>query len=255
MIISIIFLLLSGFFIGSFLNVVIDRIPRNESFLFGRSHCELCQHILQWYDLMPLVSFLLLKGRCRYCQKVIGYQYPLVELTTGILFVGNFLLFVHAPLLTIILSFCLISASIVIFFTDIWFGIIPDVAIGFAGVVTVVVFLLQKEPLLPHFIGFLVSGLFFFSLWFATKQKGMGFGDVKLSSFLGFLLGVPFLIPAFYIAFLTGASIALILIIIRRKHLKGDTLPFGPFLIVGGLVAFYWGNALWQFFTKIILHL
>lgn len=244
-----------GLFVGSFLNVIIDRVPRDESFLFGRSHCDVCQHVLAWYDLIPLLSFVFLRGCCRYCHKKIGWQFPLVELATGALFACNYLIFSHAPLITVVFSYLILMISIVIFFTDLWFGIIPDIAIGFGFILSIGVFFLQRENWLPHLLGFLIGGSFFLSLWFITKKKGMGFGDVKLAGFLGFLLGIPFLIPAGYIAFLTGAAVALILIMIRKKHLKGDTLPFGPFLILGGLITFYCGNTLWLFFTKIILHL
>lgn len=255
MILITILIFITGLFIGSFLNVVIDRVPRSESFIIGRSHCDVCQHPLAWYDLFPLISFLLLQGKCRYCHKKIGWQYPLVEFTTAVTFASNFLFFHNAQLLTIIFSFCILCISIIVFFTDLWSGIIPDVALGFGFVATVIVFLLQKESFIPHVVGFLLSGFFFWVLWFVTKQKGMGFGDVKLAAFLGFLLGTPFIIPAFYLAFLTGAIVALILIGARRKKLKGDTLPFGPFLIGGGLITFYVGNTLWQFFVKIIFHL
>ncbi len=244
-----------GISIGSFLNVVIDRVPREETFLTGRSHCEFCKHTLYWYDLIPLLSFIFLEGKCRYCKKMIGLKYPLVELTTGVLFV-----ILLSPLsaqlanestvtlfLSVIFSLLIFCSFIVIFYTDLWSGIIPDIVL-FPIIGITVLYLLFQNPsqFLLHIISGFVACAFFLALFLVTKGKGMGFGDVKLALFLGILLGWPGTFLAIYIAFLTGAIAALILILWGKKQFFGSTIPFGPFLIIGATISWFWEPMLWQ---------
>ncbi|HEV2339287.1 MAG TPA: prepilin peptidase [Patescibacteria group bacterium] len=241
-----------GLCIGSFLNVLIDRIPRGESFLKGRSHCDFCLHQLRWYDLIPLLSFFLLKGRCRYCSKKIGWQYPIVELTTAILFILTFQFSRQQSPVEIAFAFYVISVSIIIFYTDLWFGIIPDSILLISSCITILFFLFEKEQFLSHIIGFFFAGGLFAFLYLITKKKGMGFGDVKFAAFLGLLFGIPLIILTLYVAFLTGSILALILVVVRRKRFHNDTIPFGPFLAFGMVVVFFWGQSIWQLFTRLI---
>jgi len=245
-----------GITVGSFLNVIIDRVPREESFLVGRSHCDYCKHTLAWYDLIPLFSFLALLGRCRYCKKFIGYKYPIVELTTGICFVTLLHPMVTGmtmgdisvtTLLWTLFNLYIFSTFIVIFYTDLWSGIIPDIVLISAIGITFIAILLQH----PHqILSYVLSALgamgFFLALFLGTRGKGMGFGDVKLAFFLGLLLGWPGIFLTIYAAFLTGAVVALILVLWRRKRFFGGTIPFGPFLVLGALVAWFWTPLLWQ---------
>ncbi len=238
-----------GLFIGSFLNVVIDRLPRNEGIVCGNSHCEYCGHTLVWYDLVPLLSYLFLAGKCRYCKKFIGFRYPIIECTTGILFaiVGG--AFTGIPSLVLMLAIA--SCLCVLFFIDLFDGILPDsvlvVLSGFA--------IVQKLFLAEHIIFFLLvgflTGIGFLALFLLTRKKGIGFGDVKYAFVMGFLLGFPSIIPALYIAFLTGATVALILVVGGKKKLK-SSIPFGPFLVLGTFVNLLWGQQLWVLFQKIV---
>ncbi len=248
-------LFIIGIFVGSFLNVVIDRLPRKEGFITGRSHCDLCGHALAWYDLIPLLSYAFLLGKCRYCKKFIGYEYPLVELTTGLTF---FLLpFIYTQQFTLFFvdTLFLLALFIVIFYTDIWYGIIPDIILFLALFTLLPVFIFTPSLILPHILAGIGACLFFLALFLGTRGRGMGFGDVKLAFFLGLLLGYPRIIVSLYAAFLTGAGVALILILWRKKKLRGDTIPFGPFLIVGAVLALFWGNLLWDLLVTYILHL
>ena len=246
-----VFLFILGLCVGSFLNVVIDRIPKGESIIKGRSHCDNCRHLLSWYDLVPLVSFVILKRKCRYCQKIISWQNPLVELTTGLLFVVTYSLMAQiigqtSFLVTFLFYLIIISGLVTIFFTDLKSRIIPDEVLLILIIVTFFFeFFFDRMLLLNHLeAGFLL--LFsFLILVLITHGKGMGLGDVKLSFYMGLLLGFPKIVVALYLSFLTGAVVSLILIIGGKKRMK-STIPFGPFLVGATIVSLFYGNMLWQ---------
>lgn len=264
-----------GIFVGSFLNVIVDRLPRKETISKGRSHCEFCKKELVWYDLIPLLSFLMLKGKCRYCHKKLSLYYPIIELGTGVLFAltyifvisnspfglsqgGQFIIsneiFNHKSLIiNLIYYLFIISSFIIIFFEDLKFGIIPDKVV-FPAIVATLLYLLIINPssLIIYFISALGSFAFFIVLFLITKGKGMGFGDVKLSFLLGLILGFPKIILALYLAFLTGAILGIILIVWRKKRSLKDTIPFGPFLVIGTLLSLFLGNLI---LPKIIIFL
>lgn len=239
-----------GLSVGSFLNVLILRLPRNESAICGRSHCDSCGHKLSWYDLFPLFSFLLLKRKCRYCGKKISWQYPLVELTTGLLFLfaGNY----NGMLMTLLPNLMIVSGLVAIFVTDLKYRIIADSVLIFLITVAFIFQLITKSPyIFSNMVIGLVTGLFFLMLVLITKGRGMGLGDVKYSFFMGFFLGFPKIIVAFYLSFLTGAIVSLILIMAGRKKMK-STIAFGPFLVVATFVSYFYGDKLWMVFSKIL---
>lgn len=266
------FLFLLGLAVGSFLNVLIDRLPRDESVIKGRSHCESCKKILAWYDLMPVLSFVLLGGKCRYCHSPISFFYPLVELVTGVMFVLTFFLLViplcHPELvsgsislgfempkqvrhdtcinvyLELVYYLFIVSSLIVIFFTDLKYGIIPD-KIVYPGVVISLLYLLifHNSLFIIHLLSALGAFLFFLFLFLVTRGRGMGFGDVKLVFLLGLFLGFPKIMIALYFAFLTGAFWGCILILWRKKRLS-ETISFGPFLSAGAFISLLWGEGI-----------
>lgn len=223
--------------------MLIDRIPHGESITKGRSYCDHCKKPLKWYDLIPVFSFLLLSGRCRYCRKKISLQYPLVELATGLLFIfvywwdlGRFMIY-DLRFTNVIELFYLLfitSSFIVIFVTDLKYGIIPDKII-FPGIFVSLFYLILNTPylILGYFLSAIGAFLFFLALFLLTKGKGMGFGDVKLAFLLGLILGFPGIVVAGYTAFLTGAVVSTILVLWGKKRFFGGTIPFGPFLILG----------------------
>lgn len=243
-------LLFIGLFIGSFLNVIIDRLPRDENFFVGRSHCESCQHTLVWYDLVPIVSFVGLRGSCRYCHTFIGWRYPVIELTTGLAFAFTYVFLQQSPLLLLVTVLAVMSVLICIFYIDLFYGIIPDTLLIALFIFSVVRLFFLSQPIIPYFFTALGSAAFFFVLFLITKGKGMGLGDVKYAGIMGFLLGFPTIIPGLYIAFLTGAGIALILVIVGKKAMK-STIAFGPFLVIGTAVGIFYGMNLWSVFLKI----
>ena len=251
--ISIIFGIL-GLIIGSFLNSVIWRLSDLESLVKGRSHCPHCQKMLGFWDLIPLLSFVFLLGKCRYCGKRISWQYPLVELTTAVIFVSIYLIFgisVYSILLLIVFS-----GLIVIAVYDLRKMLIPDeILIPIA----VIVFLYQIINALFKnsfgdfglaLMGAAIFGGIILLLFVISKGKWMGFGDIKLAAFLGLALGFPQVLVGFLLAFLSGGLVGLILIAAGRKHLK-DKVPFAPFMIFGFAIALFWGNQLLSWYLNI----
>lgn len=263
MILELIFIFILGLMIGSFLNCILYRVGKKKSFLKGRSYCPHCKHNLKWSDLIPLFSFLFLKGKCHYCKKPISFQYPLIELITGLFFVFIYNYFnvnlieygLHYNLYQAIFYFIIISVFILIFIYDFKHYIILDEFIIF-GIITVVLWLgfnyfykmLTLQELLIYFYSAISASFFFFSLWFLTKGKGMGFGDVKLAFFLGLLLGFPNVVFGIFLSFILGAIIGLGLVIFKKRKLK-SAVPFGPFLVIGCLIVIFYGTELanWYF--------
>lgn len=247
-----VFLFIVGVCIGSFLNVLIDRLPQERS-IGGRSYCEHCRHKLLWYDLVPLISFLLLKGKCRYCKYKIPSVIPVIEVITGVLFISSWF-FVQSPsLFSKILYLGLISCVIVIFFADVKYQIIPDsIQVAFF-VFICAIFLMQGFPI-QFFINQFLAGIMVMSpillIFLITKANGMGFGDVKLAFNIGFFLGIVAGLMALYVAFVVGAIFGIFLMIMKKKKLK-STIAFGPFLIIGIVVMFFWQNNILEIMGKL----
>lgn len=218
---------LVGLIIGSFLNVLIWRLndPKAPKFWQGRSLCPHCKHQIAWFDNIPLLSFILLRGRCRHCHRKISWQYPAVELLTGTYFALTGL---H-PVLWLIGA-----AFIVIFFSDLIYGLIPD---------EMIVLLILLSFFNFNLLTGLVSGLAFLIIYLITKHKGIGFGDVKLALVMGLLLGWPKTAVAFWVAFIMGGLAAVILLVLRKTKLSA-TIPLGPFLVLGTVVAALWSENL-----------
>ena len=236
-----------GLAVGSFLNVLIDRLPKDKSIIKGRSYCDHCKKPLRWYDLIPLLSFLILKGKCRNCHFSISFYYPMVELVTGVVFVLTFDHLRGGSLDIVALAYYLfiLSSLIVIFFTDLKYGIIPD-KIVYPAILTVSIYTIFnfQFSIFNYFLSALGAFLFFLILYLVTKGRGMGFGDVKLVFILGLFLGFPKAVVAFYIAFLTGAIFGCILIVWGKKKFFGGTIPFGPYLVLGTFISLFWGEAI-----------
>ena len=236
-----------GLVVGSFLGAFTYRFPRRMSVLKGRSLCPKCRKSLTWYDNIPVFSFLLLRGRCRKCGKGISPRYPLIELATTLGFVGIWILgFELAFTVFLLLVFSILMAVFVI---DLEEKVIPD-QLSFFGLVVVLLFLLATKPstlYLNLFSGF-IAALFLLLVHLATQGRGMGLGDVKFAVFAGTFLGWPKIPVWLFIAFLTGAIVGTILVLVKKASF-GKQIAFGPFLVVSLIVAFIWGNQLlnWLF--------
>lgn len=241
-----------GLAVGSFLNSIIYRLKTGESFLFTRSYCPYCKHILGWQDLIPLVSFLILKGKCRYCQNSISLQYPLVELATGLLFVYVAFQWLNGSMATWLNFFYLlfvVSILIIIFVSDLRYYIIPDKIIYPAILVSGIWYLVSgiflnlytKYEILNTIYAAFGASAFFLAIVLISHGKWMGWGDPKLAFFMGLLLGFPNILIALFLSFFIGAIIGIGLIISGKKTLKSE-VPFGPFLVTGTFIALFWGK-------------
>jgi prepilin signal peptidase PulO-like enzyme (type II secretory pathway) len=256
------FLFLMGVVFGSFLNVVIFRTTHGTSPLSGRSMCPKCKKQISWKYNIPLISFFWLGGRCADCGKKISWQYPVVEFLTGIVFVwwyvmgSGFFLLVEKPWVMIQPLFWLLVAMglLVVLVADWRYGIIPDSVNLFLTMVSVgyrVALLLGGKMEGVDFVRAILSGLvlafFFWMLWLLTKGRGFGFGDVKLAPSLGLILGWPRVIPGVFLAFVIGAVVSIILIVFGKKKFK-QTIAFGPFLVVGTVIALIFGSNIWGWY-------
>lgn len=236
-----VFIFLFGLAIGSFLNVVIFRLPQGQNFVTGRSKCLACGHLLNWKDLLPLVSFLLLKGKCRYCSKKIKESYFVVEILTAFVFMALFFLF-QSDWMILIFWAAVASLLIVLVFIDFYYLVIPDkilIVLGLLGLLEHI-FLGRPLNILLNLLTGTVTGVLFFLIYWLTnvyyQEGGMGFGDVKLVALLGFIFGFPAILSVIYLALLASLIAGLILILFFKKGLK-TKLPFGSFL--GGAAIFF----------------
>lgn len=250
----IILLLIFGLFVGSFLGVLVDRVPKGRPIVFDRSRCPHCKHVLSWYELIPLVSFVLQGGKCRNCKTKLSFFYPGIELVTGLMFaITGWWLISNNSLLEIdsIFYFFIVSMLLTIFFIDLKHRIIPDKII-FPLIIVIFLWLLLSHNsvffiYLASAFGASIFLIIITLLYLAVRHKeSMGGGDIKLAFLMGLLLGFPNIIIAFYGAFLTGAFVSIILILWGKLNLR-DAIPFGPFLVFGTLVAFFLGNQILDF--------
>jgi len=243
-------LLILGLVLGSFYNVCIYRLPREESIVWPGSHCPHCHHPLSLLDNLPLVSFLLLKGACRYCHAPISYQYPLVEVLSGCLtlLLGWKYGFSWAFLQGLILVGALLIVSII----DFIHLIIPEI-ITLPGIFVGLGFswLLGSPGLYPSIIGLLLgSGTLFILLWAykrITQEEGMGFGDVELLAMIGAFIGWKGVIVTIFLGSLIGSFVGLPIVIWKKD--RKYQFPFGLFLSLGALIHLFFGTKLlnWYF--------
>jgi len=249
---------LLGLVVGSFLNVVILRGAKGEKFS-GRSRCESCGRQLTTLELIPVLSFLIQKARCRSCGTVLSWQYPLVELGTGILYAaGAWYFFGSQPILFFLLAFAGIAAGVVILVSDFRYQIIPNGAVFIlllVGVAALALRLFQTKSntSVPDLVWnmsldvetALLLAFFLASLWFFSKGAWMGFGDAKLIFATSLIVGFPASIAAFLFSFWLGGIVGIVLLLSRRKTLKSH-IPFGPFILLGTVAAYFFAEDLWS---------
>lgn len=232
-----IMIFLIGISIGSFLNVCIYRIPKKEDIVFERSHCMSCGNVLKWYELIPLFSFIVQGGKCRNCKTKLSAQYPLIELLNGLIYVWIFIVkgFCPESILFCICASVLIVISVIDWRTfEIPFGC--NIIIGILGIVRV---FLNLAHWYDYVIGFFaVSGLFLIIYWI-TKGRGIGGGDIKLMAAAGLLLGWQNILLSLMIGSIAGSVIHLALMKIQGKD---RVLAFGPYLAFGIFISMLYGN-------------
>ncbi|MDT8376154.1 MAG: prepilin peptidase [Mariprofundaceae bacterium] len=243
---------LFGLLFGSFSNVCVHRLPLRISIVSPRSRCPVCEHEIAWYDNIPLVSWLLLGGKCRNCRAPIAIRYPLLELLMGLSWAGLAWKFGWSPVL--IQALVLISLLWILTLIDLETGLLPDV-LTFPGIAAGLLFSFW----LGYFTDAVIGALAGYSLfWLVAKafllctgREGMGYGDFKLLAMLGAFMGwqaLPFVIFA---SSLVGAVAGTAFILLTRKQMRAE-IPFGPYLAAAGAVWFLWGGEILQWYAGLI---
>ncbi len=253
---------LGGLCFGSFLNVIVYRLPNNLSIVRPPSRCPSCNRRLSFLDLLPLLGYLLIRGRCRSCGVKISPGYPLVELATGLLFL---ILFLHYRIsVDLFFYLTLLFLLLAVAFIDLKHRIVPNRLVA-AGLITGIIFYLPKlasywlnlpqwflvrqEPLDALF-GFLLGGGIMLAI-FLVSRGGMGAGDIKLMAMIGLFVGLRGTAVVLFVGFILGALVGIAFIITGRLTRK-DALPFAPFLSLGALVEVLWGEQIWYWYINLL---
>lgn len=224
-----IFLFVLGLVFGSFVSALSYRFPKKISIAHGRSFCPNCRKQIAWYDNIPLLSFLLIGGKCRNCKRPISWRYPLIELVTAVGFV-----YLHG-----VFSIVIFLILELIFIIDLEHQIIPDIFV-FPGILVAILSLGVYPHFSNVFSGFLAASLLMLIHLF-TRGRGMGLGDVKFAVLGGLLVGSKLSLIWLFLAFLTGGIVGIILILGKKAGLK-DQIAFGPFLIIAIPISLIWGE-------------
>ncbi len=233
-----------GLIVGSFSNVCIYRIPKNESIVYPASHCPKCRSKIKPVDNIPLLSYILLKGRCRNCKSKISIQYPIVEFLSGLIYLIIYLNYGLSiqSLIYIILS----SALIIIAFIDLneqivpWVISLPGIILGF-----ILSFFVPYISFVNSALGVVVGGGIILSIRLAGsvifKKEAMGMGDIELAAMIGAFLGWRYITISLFLGFFLGALAGIILIMSKIKS-REDAVPFGPFIVLGSFITLLWGE-------------
>jgi leader peptidase (prepilin peptidase)/N-methyltransferase len=250
-----------GLIVGSFLNAVIHRLYTSQSIVFDRSRCPHCHHHLGVSELIPLASYIFLRGKCRHCHKKISYQYPLVELITG---VGFFLIGLHANFelsVTMIFNLIFLSFLVVIAVFDYKHFLILDKVVFPASIIALIydlyITVVQNytsnihAPVISGFVGIAIISGFFGLQYLVSKGKWIGLGDVKLGIFLGLLFGVGQSLVLLMLSYFTGAIVGVGLIALYGKNL-GSKLPFGTFLAFCGIIMLLYGPQIIHLYLSVL---
>ena len=245
---TILFVVIFGLIIGSFLNVCIYRVPRKLSVVSPRrSFCPECKHQLNWWENIPVFSWLFLRAKCHHCSTPISGQYPLVELLSAIAAAATFLKFQLTP--TGLVIFLLVETLLVITFIDFEFKIIPD-RISFPGMTfgLCLGIISQYTPwftspitesAFDSLLGFIAGGGFFYAIgivyYMISKRVGLGGGDIKLMAVTGSILGVDSIIPTIFAGSISGSVVGILVMLLKRGG-RHTEIPFGPWLSLGAIV-------------------
>ncbi|MEA2056605.1 MAG: prepilin peptidase [Patescibacteria group bacterium] len=251
-----------GLVFGSFFNVIVYRFADDElNWKKGRSSCESCGTKIHWFDNIPLLSFILLKGRCRRCQERIALFHPLIEFLTGLIFasVAYWQICINFNVFSFLFWLFVIAVTWLIFLFDWFYLIIPDelvIVLAICGLtknlITYSFGQLSPFQLYSTFaVALITTGLFWFLRW-VTKKKGMGLGDVKLVGPLVLLMGFPESLVGVVLAFMIGAFFGIILVVLKQKKIK-QKIAFGPFLIIGFWQALLIGKSVWEAYWQLII--
>lgn len=238
-----------GLLFGSFFNVVGLRIPKKIPFANDRSRCPNCDHQLAWYDNIPLLSFAIQRGKCRYCNKTISSIYPVVEALTGVLFALSYIkIGLDKEIVTALL---LVSLLMVILVSDLAYMLIPNkVLLFFLPFLAFMRFFEPLEPWWDSLVG-AIAGLVIIALVIMISKGGMGAGDMKLFGVLGIVLGLQGTLLAFFLSCILGAIVGLLLIVLKVIDRK-QPVPFGPYIVLASLITYFYGERLIDWYITIL---
>lgn len=259
------FIFIISLFLGSFLGVVVDRFYSGEQFLKGRSHCDSCNHVLGAFDLIPVLSFIMNGGKCRYCKKVLSPTLLVFEIITGLTFsfFSYYAVLFNLPLIAVSFGVLLLVNLLIIFFSDLKYSVIYDPNLWILLVLYLLLgslyvlgfdlgtFFSFYNNILAHITSGVWLFCFFALLYYGSKKKAMGDGDMYLAGFLGLYLSISQSIVMWFIAFLTGALVGVILLVLKRKKIK-QAIPFGPFIIIGFVFAFLYGDLISMWYLGLL---
>lgn len=239
-----------GLIFGSFFNVVGLRLPQHQSFSTGRSYCPHCHTPLKSYELIPVISFLLQRGKCRHCKKSISIMYPLIELLTGCLFSLSYALIgINTELIVAIL---LMSMLMILFVSDLTYMIIPNKVLLFF--LPLFILLRIIEPLTPwsSSITGAIVGFLIIAFIILISNGGMGAGDMKLFGVLGVVLGLKHVILTFFLSSLIGAVISFGLILFKKID-RRQSVPFGPYIVAGAIISYFYGHDIINWYVNLMI--
>lgn len=239
-----IIIFLYGIVIGSFLNVCIYRIPGKEN-IVSRSHCMSCGRKLHWYDMVPIFSYVFLKGRCRQCGAKISIQYPLIEALNGVLYVIVFM--ANGFSFSSVLYCLMTSALIVITVVDERTYQIPVTFNLFLGLIGIIMTVYDWRHIISHLVGMLCVSLFLYALYYFSSGKAIGGGDIKLMAVAGLILGWKNIILAFVLGCVLGSVIHTVRMKVSKKN---NMLAMGPYLSAGVFIAALWGDRFWSWYMS-----
>ena len=248
-----IYIFIIGTIMGSFFNVVAHRLSNNESIIKPGSHCESCQHLLKWYELIPIISFLIQGGRCRQCHTKLSWWYPLIEIITGLFYLVSYLYFGLSP--DFFISLVISSVLVITCITDFNYLIILDEPLVIGSILIIIIILITSglvDTLIAILSGLL---LFFFMLLVkilgdkAFKRESLGGGDIKLSFFIGLSLGYKLAFVNLVLASFLTLPIAFYYLV---KY-KDKEVPFGPFLIISNFIIFVLASPILEFIDYLIM--
>ena len=236
---NLIIFFISGLIIGSFLNVVIFRLNDLKSIINDRSRCRHCNLVIEWFDLIPVLSFILLRGRCRSCGNKISWQYPVIELSTAIVFASLYA--VHGFSGATFYYLLVYIILIIVAGYDLLTQYVPEFFVWLALALSLLGWYFGGFSITNALIGALIGGGVLAILVLASKEKWMGSGDIKIGLILGLLTGFPVAIFGLFASFILGSVVGLIYVFAAKKSLK-SSLPFAPFLIMSSYIAIIYGK-------------
>lgn len=246
------FIFITGLIIGSFLNVCIYRIPKGENISYPPSHCTNCDSRIKWYDLIPVLSYILLRGKCRNCRQKISIRYPLIELSTGAVFLA---LYIEYGLTFITLKYIILACLLIVIgiidydTTDVYDSVIITGCVITAILISGGFFMkyILLKDILNYILGALLGGGLITLIIVITG--GMGWGDAEICALCGLYFGLLLTVEQLMLSFVIGGFIAVTLMLMKKKSRK-DYIPFGPFISIAGLITMLFGQIILNWYTS-----